>query len=293
MRHPSTLPPFPAGLEHSELSISAPEALTTPQRSSSAQQLLQPAPRGVSATPPCPPRGRAPADSGCWRRRDPRRPAAAALSSRAAGQPPERPLAPRSRSPAAGGRTARAAAQLHPPAGRAAPPHPLRRPCRLATGAARPRAMSVATQHSPFAVGSKRLFESEENEDRLQRLDSTAASGKRYRARGSPSDHRCAGDQAYSVGHATLAALRGLFPEMSDKVRCEWGGRWVLAQAAACGSGTCRLLPAGAGANSRGCLGLGARARPLLLQLLADPPPPLPFTNAGHCRRAGRVRRQH
>lgn len=81
--------------------------------------------------------------------------------------------------------------------------------------------MSVATQHSPFAVGTKRLFESEENEDRLQRLDSTAASHKRYRARGSPND-RCAGDQAqaaYRVSHATLTALRGLFPEMSDKVR--------------------------------------------------------------------------
>ena len=81
--------------------------------------------------------------------------------------------------------------------------------------------MSVATQHSPFAVGSKRLFENEENEDHLQRLDSTAASHKRYRPRGSPAD-RCTADfgaqQAYAVGHATVAALRGLFPEMSDKV---------------------------------------------------------------------------
>lgn len=79
--------------------------------------------------------------------------------------------------------------------------------------------MSVATQHSPFAVGSKRsLYESEENEDRLQRLESSAAT-KRYRARGSPA--RCGGPDlglAYSVGQATFAALRGLFPEMSDKV---------------------------------------------------------------------------
>lgn len=83
--------------------------------------------------------------------------------------------------------------------------------------------MSVATQHSPFPVGSKRgLYESEENEDRLQRLDSTGGSAqpKRYRARGSPV--RCSAPAAdgfaYRVGHATLAALRGLFPEMSDKV---------------------------------------------------------------------------
>ena len=81
--------------------------------------------------------------------------------------------------------------------------------------------MSVATQHSPFTVGSKRgLYESEENEDRLQRLDSTATQPKRYRARGSPG--RCADagfhPVAYSVGHATVAALRGLFPEMTDKV---------------------------------------------------------------------------
>ncbi|KAL4425953.1 hypothetical protein ABPG75_009969 [Micractinium tetrahymenae] len=79
--------------------------------------------------------------------------------------------------------------------------------------------MSVATQHSPFAVGGKRgLYKSEENEDRLQRLDNSAAT-KRYRARGSPS--RCGGPDlglAYSVGQATFAALRGLFPEMSDKV---------------------------------------------------------------------------
>lgn len=79
--------------------------------------------------------------------------------------------------------------------------------------------MSVATQHSPFAVGSKRgLYESEENEDRLQRLDSSAAT-KRYRSRGSPA--RCGGPDlglAYCVGQATLAAVRGLFPEMSDKV---------------------------------------------------------------------------
>lgn len=82
--------------------------------------------------------------------------------------------------------------------------------------------MSVATQHSPFAVGSKRLYESEENEDHLQRLDSSAASHKRYRQRGSPSA-RCGGDSAaqhaYTVGHTTVTALRGLFPEMSDKVR--------------------------------------------------------------------------
>ncbi|EFN57660.1 hypothetical protein CHLNCDRAFT_142806 [Chlorella variabilis] len=81
--------------------------------------------------------------------------------------------------------------------------------------------MSVATQHSPFAVGSKRLYESEENEDHLQRLDSSAASHKRYRQRGSPSA-RCGGDSAaqhaYTVGHTTVTALRGLFPEMSDKV---------------------------------------------------------------------------
>lgn len=80
--------------------------------------------------------------------------------------------------------------------------------------------MSVATQHSPFAVGSKRLFESEENEDRLQRRDSGAATHKRYRRHGSPAD-RCGSGTcqgAYSVSPATLAALRGLFPEMSDKV---------------------------------------------------------------------------
>lgn len=84
--------------------------------------------------------------------------------------------------------------------------------------------MSVATQHSPFAVGTKRgLYESEENEDRLQRLDSTSASqAKRYRARGSPL--RCGSGPgvpdgfAYSVGHTTHVALRALFPEMSDKV---------------------------------------------------------------------------
>jgi hypothetical protein len=80
--------------------------------------------------------------------------------------------------------------------------------------------MSVATQHSPFAVGSKRLYESEENEDHLQRLDSTAGIHKRYRQRGSP-PHRCVDTaHAYSVGQATVNALRGLFPEMSDKVRC-------------------------------------------------------------------------
>lgn len=80
--------------------------------------------------------------------------------------------------------------------------------------------MSVATQ-SPFAVGNKRLYDNEEKEDHLQRLDSTAAAHKRYRQRGSPS-RRCAGDstqQAYTVGHAAITALRALFPEMSDKVR--------------------------------------------------------------------------
>ena len=104
--------------------------------------------------------------------------------------------------------------------------------------------MSVATQHSPFAVGSKRLFENEENEDHLQRLDSTAAAHKRYRPRGSPID-RCAADlaqqAAYSVGHATFAAVRGLFPEMSDKVsRALWAGGaeggGVQRRAAACTS---------------------------------------------------------
>lgn len=81
--------------------------------------------------------------------------------------------------------------------------------------------MSVATQHSPFAVGSKRLYESEENEDHLQRLDSTAGIQKRYRQRGSP-PHRCVDTaHAYSVGQATVNALRGLFPEMSDKVIAE------------------------------------------------------------------------
>lgn len=81
--------------------------------------------------------------------------------------------------------------------------------------------MSVATQHSPFAVGSKRLFESEENEDRLQRRDSGAATHKRYRRLGSPNDRCGSGgcQGAYLVSPATLAALRGLFPEMSDKVR--------------------------------------------------------------------------
>ncbi|PRW59117.1 CUE domain containing [Chlorella sorokiniana] len=80
--------------------------------------------------------------------------------------------------------------------------------------------MSVATQHSPFAVGSKRLFESEENEDRLQRRDSGAATHKRYRRHGSPADRCGSGgcQGAYAVSPATLAALRGLFPEMSDKV---------------------------------------------------------------------------
>lgn len=80
--------------------------------------------------------------------------------------------------------------------------------------------MSVATQHSPFAVGSKRLFESEENEDRLQRRDSGAATHKRYRRLGSPNDRCGSGgcQGAYLVSPATLAALRGLFPEMSDKV---------------------------------------------------------------------------
>ena len=90
--------------------------------------------------------------------------------------------------------------------------------------------MSVATQHSPFAVGSKRLYESEENEDHLQRLDSTAATHKRYRhphqqhLRGSPPGRCGSGGEgahqhaAYTVGLATVAALRALFPEMSDKV---------------------------------------------------------------------------
>ena len=91
--------------------------------------------------------------------------------------------------------------------------------------------MSVATQHSPFAVGSKRLYESEENEDHLQRLDSSAASShKRYRhphqqhLRGSPPGRCGSGGEgghqhaAYTVGLATVAALRALFPEMSDKV---------------------------------------------------------------------------
>jgi hypothetical protein len=89
--------------------------------------------------------------------------------------------------------------------------------------------MSVATQHSPFAVGSKRLYESEENEDHLQRLDSSAASShKRYRhphqqhLRGSPPG-RCG-----SVGLATVTALRALFPEMSDKV----GSRFLKRQRA-------------------------------------------------------------
>lgn len=79
--------------------------------------------------------------------------------------------------------------------------------------------MSVATQHSPFAVGSKRLYESEENEDRLQRLDSSANAHKRFRQRGSPSS-RCGSDgvHSYAFGNATIAALRALFPEMSDKV---------------------------------------------------------------------------
>ena len=98
--------------------------------------------------------------------------------------------------------------------------------------------MSVATQHSPFAVGSKRLFESEENEDRLQRRDSgAAATHKRYRRHGSPAD-RCGSGPCqgtYSVSPATHAALRGLFPEMSDKVRrvCADRGRAAAGRRAA------------------------------------------------------------
>ena len=103
--------------------------------------------------------------------------------------------------------------------------------------------MSVAAQqqqqqHSPYApVGSKRqYFEGEENADHLQRLDGAAAAAyqKRFRLRGSPAGaaagrysysggplhepqpHSAA---AYAVSHAAIvSALRGLFPEMSDKV---------------------------------------------------------------------------
>ena len=116
--------------------------------------------------------------------------------------------------------------------------------------------MSVAAQqqqqHSPYApVGSKRqYFEGEENADHLQRLDGAAAAAayqKRFRLRGSPAAagrYSYSGGTggggplhepppsaaAYAVAHAAIvSALRGLFPEMSDKV--------CVQACAACASG--------------------------------------------------------
>lgn len=146
--------------------------------------------------------------------------------------------------------------------------------------------MSVATQaHSPFAVGSKRLFESEENEDRLQRRDSGAASHKRYRGRGSPADRCGAGGAqgAYSISPATLAALRGLFPEMSDKV----GGGRGAAVGAGRGERSARQQPHATRVHS------AALAPPRLGCLLTPAPSPPLTPPPDHRGRAGRVRRQH
>ena len=179
-----------------------------------------------------------------WRTGPARRPPQAAPAS--LHPPPEQPSPPARSSAAAPARPARSSG---PPGASPGPRRvagPPRRPCAHPTrcsggrgaGTAHPHraraTMSVATQHSPFAVGSKRLFESEENEDRLQRRDSGAATHKRYRRLGSPNDRCGSGgcQGAYLVSPATLAALRGLFPEMSDKVR--GAGGWSDVVGAVC-----------------------------------------------------------
>ena len=83
--------------------------------------------------------------------------------------------------------------------------------------------MSVAAErsHSPTHFGSKRLFEHSESSPDFQQQQRPHSSVKRARRRASGSPGRREGLQQREAGTlraSYLAALRGLFPSMEEKV---------------------------------------------------------------------------
>lgn len=81
--------------------------------------------------------------------------------------------------------------------------------------------MSVAAErsHSPNHFGSKRLFELTDSAEHQLTADNRS---KRFRRRSGSSSGLCGSPHTGSVPDraSTLAALRGLFPDMEEKVRC-------------------------------------------------------------------------